>query len=384
MSDFSIQAKDFVILAIGLVVGVLIQDPLIKLKDKQVAKLSERVAQKRMRKIAAVIDSRGDLYVNGEAVHILLFAPNGFAERNIRCSLNSQDYDATLSTQLDQIPGGLRPASTSTILDQISQFTPGPGEWDGEKLALKFAQQSRTADGREAPIIDLEFGTSKYSAFSTVSSLWKKYFESEVSESHESIGWDQVIPGLSHSFGVNLTLRTADNKLLLTTRSAKTNSGRQLRHIAVNEGLSIEDRNSSKHPDLFACARRGVKEELGIDLASEGSNRGAKLSIHTIALDVNRYQWAALGHVDLSHTDVTEAVIRQARAIGTAQDKFETTELTFIPCTLDAVLDELTGNTDWIAHGWANLLNSAILIWPKEAERILKSTQKILDDSGGG
>jgi len=68
--------------------------------------------------------------------------------------------------------------------------------------------------------------------------------------------------------------------------------------------------------------------------------------------------------------------IRQARAIGTAQDKFETTEFIFIPCTLDAVLEELTGNTDWIAHGWANLLHSAILIWPQEAERILKSTQK--------
>jgi hypothetical protein len=376
MSDFSIQAKDLVILAIGLITGVVIQDPLIKLKDKQIAKLNLRFKQKKLSKFAAAIDSRGDLYVNGEVIHILLAPLNGFAEKNIRCSLNSQDYETTLTTQLDQIPDRLRPASTSAILNQISKFTPGPGEWDGEKVALKFAQQSRTTDGRETPIVDLEFGTSKYSAFSSVSSLWKTYFESVVSESHESIDWDQVIPGLSHSFGVNLTLRTADNKLLLTTRSAKTNSGRQLRHIAVNEGLSIEDRNSSKHPDLFACARRGVKEELGIDLAIEGSNRGAKLSIHTFALDVNRYQWAALGHVDLSNTDVTEAVIRQARAIGTAQDKFETTEFIFIPCTLDAVLEELTGNTDWIAHGWANLLHSAILIWPQEAERILKSTQK--------
>ena len=378
MSSFSIQAKDFVILAIGLVIGVVIQDPLIKLKDKQLAKLSRRMTQKRMSKITAAIDNRGDIYIGSEAVHILLTAPNGFAEKNIRCSLNSQDYSSTLSNQLDQIPHGLRPASTSAILNQISQFTPGPGEWDGEKLALKFAQQSRTADGRETPIVDLEFGTSKYSAFSIISSLWKNHFESIVAESHEPLDLDQVIPGLSHSFGVNLTLRTADNKLLLTTRSAKTNSGRQFRHIAVNEGLSIEDRNSSKHPDLFACARRGVKEELGIDLATDGSNSGAKMSIHTIALDVNRYQWAALGHVDLSHTEITEAVIRQARAIGTAQDKFETTELIFLPCTLDAVLEELTKNTDWIAHGWTNLLNSAILIWPKEAERILKSTQKIV------
>jgi hypothetical protein len=86
-------------------------------------------------------------------------------------------------------------------------------------------------------------------------------------------------------------------------------------------------------------------------------------------LDVRRYQFGLLGHIDLRGTKTTAADLRVVRQLGVSQDKFENSELVFVPWNFPAVAKVLA-EPDWLAHGWLNLVHSAIAAFGSGREQL--------------
>ena len=181
----------------------------------------------------------------------------------------------------------------------------------------------------------------------------------------------EALPGLSHSLGMNATVVTADGRVLLTQRSGVTNSGRVATHISVNEGVTVHDLTSGR-VDPVKALKRGIWEELGIP---ENDVPDECVTVHSLILDTERYQWGLLAHVDLRHARAstwTAGRVFQARATGQAVDKWESGVLRAPDFTADVVLEELSDPTGWIAHGWANLLLSGMLAFTSRRDDFLE------------
>ncbi|PNH83977.1 hypothetical protein CXZ05_10255 [Arthrobacter sp. AFG20] len=112
-------------------------------------------------------------------------------------------------------------------------------------------------------------------------------------------------------------------------------------------------------PDPYLTALRGIEEELGMDLSEEPDMR-SRITFHSLICDVTRYEWALLGHVNLTQTKWTNAVIQGARKLGVAPDDWETNKLTFVPLDRKSIEKVLEDDSDWVGHGYINLLLSAV------------------------
>lgn len=143
-----------------------------------------------------------------------------------------------------------------------------------------------------------------------------------------------------------------------------------MRHVAVNEGLDERDLDDHGRPDLTGALVRGAWEELGCRVSP------GQIVLHSIVLDVTRYQWGALGHIDLRDTATDLETLRRIRAVGEGTDGWENDALTAIDCTPDAVLQSLgTGHATWVAHGWLNLALTGIALWPRRRQDFLRLLQ---------
>jgi hypothetical protein len=180
--------------------------------------------------------------------------------------------------------------------------------------------------------------------------------------------------GLSHSFGVNLTIETADDSLILTKRSGLTSRAHGLRHISVNEGMSLDDKDLNGYPDPYATALRGIREELGVDLAPHRD----KVVFHALILDVTRYEWALLGHVDLRGTEFTDGAFRMQRGMGLSSDDWESDELSLGPWNAASALDLLESDDEWVGHGYLNLLLSAVHRFPRSRDQLIAQARRAL------
>ncbi|MGI5994151.1 MAG: hypothetical protein ACOX8C_04385 [Saccharomonospora viridis] len=236
--------------------------------------------------------------------------------------------------------------------------------WNEDKLGVAAVHVRRDAR-YDDPHLAVDFFRTDYATFSVVTNAWREHVESrELAELLPAERLRHVLPGLSHSFGVNLTVVTADNQVILTRRNPQISSSRSATHISANEGMRADDLRAGR-PDPFKTAWRGVDEELGIDVDE------SRIVFHSLILDANRYQWALLGHVDLSGTEWDSATVLASRAAGVAVDDWESDRLRMVPFTVDSVVKELADESSWIAHGWVNLLLSAMYAYPSRRGRLI-------------
>ncbi|MHC6594243.1 hypothetical protein [Arthrobacter sp. C152] len=295
-------------------------------------------------------------------IYVRQFSPRGFAPGHLKASRVPDQPAAYLMRNLRE---PLRPALPDDLETAIEakrlELQSAPEAWNAEKFALRRIRVSRTGN-HEEPTIDLGYAVTDYAAFQVVAGAWERHYKNldgVIQDLRADDLWD-VLPGLSNSFGVNLTLETADDHLLLARRSDKANSARNLRHVAVNEGMSLEDIDPRTDlPDPYLTAVRGIEEELGIDLAEEPGARG-RITFHSLVCDVTRYEWALLGHVDLRQTKWTNAAIQGARKLGAAPDDWESNKLAFVPFDAKSIEAVLEDDSDWVGHGYINVLLSAI------------------------
>ena len=181
-----------------------------------------------------------------------------------------------------------------------------PVEHNGPRYAVtSVSTRQRTDDANEYVTAQLTFIDSDYLNFrATLKSfdsllddgqtVWEKYYK-PLREGHV-LATGQFAPYLFPSFGVNLAVITADDKLLIPQRSKSIIMGGAF-NSSVNEGVRIDDTDpATGQVDLFATARRGLYEELGVH-AVDGSLRLTCLGFSCAAM-----QFGALGSARIGQT----------------------------------------------------------------------------------
>lgn len=311
----------------------------------------------------------------GHAIYVREFASDGFLEEHI---VSRRQSDIAADDLLDEMPHALRfiePDELRRLIEaQRKDLEDSPTAWNAEKFALRHIDTSRVGT-RELPVLRLGFSATDYASFRTVAGAWEVFTKSGALDelNHDELG--DVIAAASHSFGVNLTVETADDNVVLTTRSRRTHSAKALRHISVNEGMSIEDLHPvSRLPDPYVTALRGLQEELGIALPDEPRWR-ARITFHALICDVTRYEWALLGHVNLTGTTWTDQAIQDRRRLGLSADDWESSKIDFVRMSSVAVARELQDDSNWVGHGYMNLLLSAIYRLKTDRERLLSASR---------
>jgi len=301
-----------------------------------------------------------------EFVFIHQFSPVGFDPDRLHTRVVPE---RALEDRIASLPDELCPMPASEVSDRVTQerrrLEESPTAWNEGKLGLSAIYLSREPQ-RDWPVLTLHFHETEYAAFSAIGAAWQRHVKGrDLAALLPAERLRSVLPGLSHSFGVNATVVTADGRVLLTKRSAATSSARPLTHISVNEGMRADDLDENRRPDPYATLMRGIREEIGVDVSA------GQATFHALILDATRYQWALLGHVDLSGTEWDAAKVLSARVVGRAVDNWETDNLRAIPFTVDDVIRELRDPSAWIAHGWVNLLLSAMYSFKSAHDRLL-------------
>jgi hypothetical protein len=360
-------------LLMGGLVGVVLERAVGQPLDRLVLHpLRERRQMRALRAAAAaagVVDECA--VVAGTAIFVSQFAPAGFPHHHLTGLVDETEPDFAKSVS-DSSWSSIFPSVVS--LNQSAdawkkQLDADPHFWNGTSLSLVSCHVSRSPL-EEDPILTLTFREIEYAVACAIEEAWTSL---SIEDRRRADGEQlrAVDPLLSHGFRLNCTVETADGFTVITRRSSHARGWSGFKHIAFNEGLSVLDRRPGGRVDVIGGFRRGLHEELGLDSGSiEGFDR--RLTVHSLVLDLDRYQWGMLAHLDLRGTAVTSVAIQTARTLGGAADDWEASALSFVPFTAspDAVIRELADPSNWVSHGLLNLALSAICRHPSQADRI--------------
>lgn len=217
---------------------------------------------------------------------------------------------------------------------------------------------------QEAPELTLTFEPSDHATSRVLKRYWTRAVGDLLDISGDS--WRNVRASFSHGFGLNATIETADGEILLTRRGGRTSQQQGRLHIAVNEGMRPDDLDHSGSPDPVRALLRGCHEELGLSITPE------QVAVHSLILDVARYEWGLLCHIDLRGTPWTTRRIRTQRALGIAPDDWETDRVMAHDFTATEVQKLLLQPEAWVPHGYVNLGLSAIYRFPQQASGIAR------------
>lgn len=364
-------------LVLGSVLGVIADRTIGKAIDKRLIEpLLQRRSLQTAQKLATTfsrVHNELVIFANG-GVFVHQFASVGFSWTNITARLKPD----TSSVQALLPESHLSTFSEVTVEEIEAQIkkseeniSQNPRFWDGTLLALTHMDISR--EGREEmPVLSMQFEARQYSRSRAVQELWMSLpFEERRSLSGDQLR--EVDSLLCNAFGVNCTVSTADGKLLVARRGANTIGQQGFWHTSMNEGVAIIDSRPGGIVNLSEAYWRGLHEELGI---TREMAKNSEVVVHSVILDVDRYEWALLGHLDLGPSGITSTQIIQMRNLGMAPDGWEASDIRFIDFThkdISSVERELENHSQWIPHGLVNLALTAIYCFPLKAQQIYQT-----------
>jgi len=348
----------------GVIVERIIGQPFDRLVIRRAKEIWDTRARNRVEENIHLNDELA--IIANTAIFVRQFVPGGFGINDIATRI--QDNSGGLNAQLKNLLPPEREVEDTVIAFRKS-LEENRRMWNGINLALVRADVSRDSI-TEVAQLTMTFCETEYARHLALSKIW----ENLPIEKRRGLNGNllrEVDSELSTSFGLNCTVETHDGQVLLTKRSVFTYGGNEKWHISFNEGLSKMDRQPGARLDLYRAFARGLREEIGIE-EQQVSNFNERLKIHSLILDVDRYQWGLLAHLDLRGTEITSTAIRLSRNIGAAHDDWESSEIKFIPFTdsADEVIQELREGADWLAHGLLNLALSTTLRHPNRAKEI--------------
>jgi hypothetical protein len=163
-----------------------------------------------------------------------------------------------------ELPEELQARREHIQLEQEQNKDQGrPFFWNGQLYELDRFVIGRDA-AHEDMTLDLWFRPSDYYTFLATNMSLKDPLLRE--KYLANIDWFEPVPFFSHSFGVVLAIVTADGYTLFTQRGKHVGSSPGVYETSVVEGLSRPvDRNThGEAPDVYRCACRGLREELGL------------------------------------------------------------------------------------------------------------------------
>jgi len=325
----------------------------------------QRFKRRAARQLAA-IGSGAELIRRGdEALYVFQYVPAGWRHDAVHFNeMPKRD----LRTELAKVPASVLDLDVDGVLAAIEAERQrladhSIADWNGPSLGVEMVRTSTRTQVHERPVLVVSVTPSDHAAAQVCSNLWRTNFDANlVGLSRDGDELSSLIPGMVHAVGLNATLVTDDDQLVLVRRSVHASSGRGGWHISVNEGMQRSDTGVGHLPDPHVGLVRGAEEELGITIEPRYAR------FHTAMLDVRRYQFGLLGHIDLKGTGITAADIAGARIAGQSKDKQENRSIEMVPWKFEPVMQKLR-EPDWIAHGWLNLVLSASAAFPhKTAE----------------
>jgi hypothetical protein len=310
-------------------------------------------------------------FIDGSALFIHQYVPGGFSIGSISARMDTST--SPLDQRLQRSVATRHFPDSSTLDQAVTRWAHSLEAdehfWNGVSLALSRCEISRVSD-TEDPTLTLAFREVDYATACAVEEIWVSIDLA----TRRSLGGNElrrVDPLLCNGFGLNCTIETADGVVLLTRRSDLARGWQRHSHISFNEGLSKMDRTPGGTVDLVGAFARGMHEELGI-AASQIPDFQHRLVIHSLILDVDRYQWGLLAHLNLEDTNITSTAIRIARNLGAAPDDWEASDIWTLPFSASAgpVIAEISRPGPWVAHGLLNLALSAAHRHPASANDI--------------
>jgi hypothetical protein len=277
---------------------------------------------------------------------------------NTQISAWPHERDASHLQVLSGAPPGALLDSPEGILQRIvalrAEIASDPNRWNETCVALRRVQ---TIKRQGTPVINLGFALSEYAATRV---LYQAFVSSGAIR---FLATPKMLAWATSSFGVNTSIITSDNQVLLAVRGHATDDGRGLFHCAMNEGMSAIDIDSLGNPDPMIAIFRGLQEELGLD---------HDLGVTTIQslFVTHANQWAISACTDLRATRWTSQKIRAAHL--DAADHLEA-DLWFVDHSATAIAQALSQG-QWIPHGALTVALAAISSLGAQAASLLLPT----------
>jgi len=135
--------------------------------------------------------------------------------------------------------------------------------WNSEKYHL-----SKIVVGREAIHEHMTLGLwlkprDHYTGLATRRCLDDPGFREKYLHNHD---WYDPLIGMSMSMGVDMTVISSDEQVLLTQRGLHQSVHQGMYNCSVSEAVSplLDRSTTSQAPDLYRCASRGFAEEMGL------------------------------------------------------------------------------------------------------------------------
>jgi hypothetical protein len=250
---------------------------------------------------ALIVEGDGDSAIAAEAVHIQVL-----------------DEEVALPAEM---AGWRAEIEDESALREADGRTP---VWNGPRYAVESFDVSRTAL-EEHPQVHLRLRPTDYYTFLAAQQLDRRLPDGTTPRTRYLDPDDPLAAPafLQCSFATNVAVVTADDMLVVSRRSDRVRMAPGVWNSSVNEGLSRHIDSSGRNaPDLFAVARRGMREELALE-AHEYT-----LVLLAFVLDADRRHWSA--HFSARLTTMTRDDLRARLSRGVA-DRWEHQSIDHVP-----------------------------------------------------
>ncbi|MGW0467991.1 hypothetical protein ACWDX6_22425 [Streptomyces sp. NPDC003027] len=196
--------------------------------------------------------------------------------------------------------------------------------WNGPRYAVESLEVSRTALDERSEV-HLRLRPTDYYTFLAAQQLDRRLPDGSTPRSRYLDPEEPLTAPafLQCSFGVNIAVVTSDHLLVVSRRSDRVRMAPGVWNSSVNEGLSRHIDSAGRNaPDLYAVARRGMREEMSLE------PHEYTLSLLAFVLDVDKRHWSAHFYARLG--DMTGDQLQSRLSRGVA-DRWEHQSIEYVP-----------------------------------------------------
>lgn len=324
---------------LGMLVAVLFQDPIQNTWYRVRARSKSAVRGLRRREesspawrtfslgplhtSALIVEGDGESAISAQAVHIQV------SDQEIELPADMVEWRA----EIEEESARLQAEGRAPL-------------WNGPRYAVERVDISRTGLD-EQPEIHLRLRPTDYYTFLAAQQLDRRLSDGTTPRSHYLDPENPLsAPAfLQCSFAVNIAVVTADDMLIVSRRSDRVRMAPGVWNSSVNEGMSrYIDSSGRNAPDLYAVARRGMREELAIE------PHEFTLDMLAFVLDIEKRHWSAHFYARLKEVSCAGLQERMSRGVA---DRWEHQTMDFVPFRPSAVIKYML--RDDRIHRWAPL-----------------------------
>jgi hypothetical protein len=196
--------------------------------------------------------------------------------------------------------------------------------WNGPRYAVESFDVSRTALD-EQPEVHLRLRPTDYYTFLAAQQLDRRLPDGTTPRSRYLDPDDPLAAPafLQCSFAINVAVVTADDMLVISQRSDRVRMAPGAWNSSVNEGMSRHiDSSDRSAPDLYAVARRGMREELSIEPLDYS------IELLAFVLDIEKRHWSAHFYARLNDLNREDLQERMSRGVS---DRWEHQAIDYVP-----------------------------------------------------